>query len=443
MADATIAATQNESKPLPPALLRWLILILLGIGLFGNYYVYDSIAPLAKILEQQLGFSDSAIGTLNAVYSIPNLIMVLIGGLIIDRIGTRKAAVLFAAICVAGAVITALFGNLLGMTIGRLVFGLGAESMIVATSAAVAKWFRGSTLSFAFAMKITISRLGSFAAENSPSWAAGFYDGWQGPLVIAAVIMAAGLAGCIVYAATETGARKRYRIADAGESDEVRFSQIFNFGRSYWLIVLLCVTFYAGIFPFKTFAIKMFQDFGASHAQAGFLSSLTTLFALFFTPLFGILADRVGHRSKLMMVGSALLIPVYVMMGSQALPLIVPMAMMGIAYSLIPAVMWPSVAYVVEEHQVGTAYGLMTMVQNVGLVAFNFGIGFANDLSGAGAENTAGYWPGLLIFSSVGFIGLLWAWLLYRSETGPHGHGLERRSPTQAVREEEEAAVSG
>lgn len=425
MAEATITGNEINQKPLPPLILRWAIVILLGIGLFANYYVYDSIAPLAKTLEQDLGFSDSAIGTLNGIYSIPNMIMVLLGGLLIDRIGTRKATVIFAAICLLGAVVTAMFSSLWGMAIGRLIFGLGAESMIVASSTAIAKWFKGKELSFAFAMKITLSRVGSFAAENSPSWAGGLYDGWQAPLILAAGIMAAGLAGCIIYAATEAGARKRFHLAEAEAGDKVKFSEIFNFSKSYWFIVLLCVTFYAGIFPFKTFAIKMFQDFGSTHSHAGFLSSLTTLFALFCTPLFGLLADKIGRRASLMMFGSALLIPVYIMIGTGSIPLIVPMAMMGIAYSLVPAVMWPSVAYVVHEKQVGTAYGLMTMVQNIGLVAFNFGVGFTNDIAGAGPENLGGYWPGLLIFSSVGFFGLLWAFLLRRSEMGPDGHGLE------------------
>ena len=55
------------------------------------------------------------------------------------------------------------------------------------------------------------------------------------------------------------------------------------------------------------------------------------------------------------------------------------MGMMGLAYALITAVMWPSVTYLVPEGKLGTAYGLMTLIQNVGLAGFNFLIGWAND----------------------------------------------------------------
>jgi MFS family permease len=143
------------------------------------------------------------------------------------------------------------------------------------------------------------------------------------------------------------------------------------------------------------------------------------------TPLFGLMVDKIGKRSLFMMFGSLLLIPVYLIMAYTHVSLYVPMAMMGIAFSLIPAIMWPSVAYIVDQSKLGTAYGLMTMIQNIGLMGFNLVIGWANDYSGAGAANPGGYTLGMLIFSVLGFAGLLFAFLLRRSEMGPHAHGLE------------------
>jgi MFS family permease len=101
------------------------------------------------------------------------------------------------------------------------------------------------------------------------------------------------------------------------------------------------------------------------------------------------------------------------------------MAMMGIAFSLVPAVMWPSVAIIVDSSKLGTAYGLMTMIQNIGLFGFNLLIGFANDSAGASIENPAGYNIGMWIFSILGLLGLTFAFFLRKSETGQGGHGLE------------------
>jgi MFS family permease len=236
--------------------------------------------------------------------------------------------------------------------------------------------------------------------------------------------------GAVIYWAMEVRAEKQYSLGEAS-TDKVVFADLFKFGVSYWYIVMLCIVFYSAIFPFQTFAVKFFMEaHGASREEGGFLSSMLTLFAMFATPLFGLMADRFGKRSLMMMFGSFLLIPVYLMMAYTHMTLYLPMAMMGVAFSLIPAVMWPSVAYIVDQSKLGTAYGLMTMIQNIGLFGFNLLIGWANDYSGASQANPGGYSLGMWIFSCLGFFGVLFAFLLRRNETGPHAHGLETITTT-------------
>lgn len=419
-------STPQNSRPSPPRLFRWIVLVGISIAMFGNYYIYDAISPLADVLVRQLNFTDSDIGLLQGIYSVPNFFMVLIGGFIIDRLGTKRSTFMFAVLCLIGSVITALSDTLVPMAAGRLVFGLGAESLIVAVTTAIAKWFKGKELSFAFGINLTIARLGSFAALNSPSWAAGSYEHWRGPLLISVVFGVVCVVGALVYWILEGSAEKKYQVGAAGATDKVVLKDIFKFGTSYWYIVALCITFYSAIFPFQTFAVKFFiEAHGTSREMGGFLSSMLTLFAMIATPLFGLMVDRIGKRSLFMMFGSLLLVPVYLMMAHTSVSLFVPMAMMGVAFSLIPAIMWPSVSYLVEESKLGTAYGLMTLIQNVGLAGFNFLIGWANDFTGASAANPGGYALGMWIFSSLGLFGFFFAYLLRRSETGPHAHGLE------------------
>ena len=412
--------------PAPPPAFRWLVLVVISFAMFGNYYVYDAISPLADVLQKQLGFTDGNIGLLQGIYSVPNIVMVLVGGILIDRIGVKKATFIFAVLCFLVAALTALSPRLWVMASGRLVFGLGAESLIVAVTAAVAQWFRGKELSFAFGINLLIARLGSFAALNSPTWARGAFGSWRTPLLIATVFGAVCVIAAGIYWLMENGAARKYTLGRQGGTDKVVWGDLLKFSPTYWYVVALCITFYSGIFPFQTFAVKFFQDaHGVSRETGGFLSSMLTLFAMVGTPLFGLMVDRVGKRALLMMAGSLLLIPVYLLMVYTQVSLYVPMAMMGIAFSLIPAVMWPSVAYLVPEEKLGTAYGLMTLIQNVGLAGFNFLIGWANDHAVASAANPAGYRLGMWIFSSLGLFGFLFAYLLRRAETGPNAVGLE------------------
>jgi len=229
-------------------------------------------------------------------------------------------------------------------------------------------------------------------------------------------------------------------LAAAGATDKLELRGIFRFEISYWLVVGLCFTFYSAIFPFRTFAIDLFTNkilsaHGGPHAaeavrvlsleQAGRLNSLLPLAAMIATPLFGLLVDKVGKRALFMMFGSVLLMPVYLMIAYSPVSLYVPISMMGIAFSLIPAVMWPSVAYIVDQSRLGTAYALMTLIQQIGFFLLNLLIGKANDYSHAGLDNPGGYALGLWIFSILGIVGLALSILLHIRETGPHGHGLE------------------
>src|ERR1017187_261949 len=418
--------TLVDTRPQPSKSYRWLVLIFVSLAMFGNYYFYDALSPVADLLVKQLHFTDGNIGLLQAAYSFPNIFTVVLGGIIIDRIGVRRATLIYGVLCFVGSVITVLTSNLWIMATGRLVFGMGAESLIVAITTALAQWFKGKELSFAFGVNLTVCRIGSFAALNSPSWAKAAYVNWRYPFLIGVGMCTLCVVGAVIYWVMDVDAEKHYALGQAGQPDEVVFKDLFQFGVSYWYIVALCIVFYSGIFPFQSFAVKFFMDaHGTTREFGGFLSSMLTLFAMIATPLFGLMVDHIGKWAMFMMFGSLILIPVYLMMVYTNVNLYIPMAMMGVAFSLIPAIMWPSVAYIVDPAKLGTAYGLMTMIQNIGLFGFNLLIGWANDYAHASASNPHGYRLGMQIFSVLGFLGMMFAFLLHQRETGPHGHGLE------------------
>ncbi len=435
-------------RPQPPVSYRWAVLIIISVAMGGNYYIYDSINALERIFIDRLGFSATQFGWLNASYSVAAVLTLLVGGIIIDRIGTKKAILAFAALCLLGAGITAAEGNAGTMIVGRTVLGLGAESMIVAVTTALAKWFKGKELSFAFGINLTIARLASVAADNSPTWASSaFYPhgpagepSWQRPLLIAVGAGVLAVICSVVYWALEARAEKQYELGKAAQTDKLEFKGLFRFDASYWLVVGLCFTFYSAIFPFRTFAIDFFTNkilaaHGGVNATdvvrvaclklAGNLNSLLPFAAMIATPLFGLLVDRVGKRAWFMMLGSLLLMPVYLMMAYSSVSLYVPVSLMGIAFSLIPAVMWPSVAYIVDQSRLGTAYALMTLIQQIGFFLLNLLIGRANDYAHAGLSNPSGYALGMWIFSVLGFVGMGLAILLRIRETGSRAHGLE------------------
>jgi MFS family permease len=446
----------------PGAGFRWLVLLSCSVAMFGNYYVFDALYPVTPFLEGQLGFTGEQIGLLDSSYNIAALLTLVAGGVLIDRLGTARSALLFAAVGALGsigiAVLPAIFPGspAIAMIAGRFVLGVGSELFIVAATTVVGRWFKGKEISFALAIQLLVARFGSLAADQSPNFGKALFTSWQPPLLVAAGLGVTWLVFAAVYAGLERAAARRFGMKGAGATDKLVLADLVRFEPAYWWVVGLCVAFYATIFPFRTFANLFLIDYhGMTNDAAGSLKSVLPLLSMIGMPLFGLLADRVGKRALMMAAGSALLVPPFLLMlywhtgatlpeirlpllgtvlaSGTSVELVVSMAMMGLAFALVPAVLWPAVTYLVPEQRLGSAYALMTFCQQVGWAAMSWGVGKAKDAAGASAQNPAGWVPAMWMFAALATAGFLFSFLLWRSERGPRSHGLERAKAGRAA----------
>jgi MFS family permease len=401
--------------------MPWLALTAISIVYFGNFYVYDAVGPVADLLQQQRHFSSSQIGMLNAIYSLPNVVLVLVGGVLADRFGATWTMVWSTAVCLAGSVLTAFGGDFMLMATGRLLFGIGAETQTIALTIATVEWFAGRQLAFAMGIALAIGRSGSYVADMSPTWFAGAYAaGWQPPLMISAVIAAVSMLAALAYLwlsgrRRRTGATRARDDADGPRG--FRWRDVLAFGPAYWYLLVLCVLWFAVILAFRsTFAILYFQHaHGLDLATAGAMNSYVFFASIFATPAFGWLCDRSG-RYVPWLVGGSLLLPVALLLLVRASTDLWPgTALIGISYSLVPAVMWPLVSRLVPADRFGTALGFMFVVQNAGIAGANLVAGALNDRAGASAHNPAGYLPMMHFFIGASALGFLFSLLLWRT----------------------------
>jgi len=400
----------------PPRATAWLVAALVAVAQFGNFYVYDAIGPVADLLQQQRGFTDTQIGLLNAIYNLPNVVLILVGGVLVDRFGAARMTLVTAGICLAGALLTAFSPDFTGMAAGRLLYGIGAETFGIATLAAVADYFGNRGLGLVMGLTLAIGRLGSYGADMSPTWFAGAYaQGWQPPLVIAAAVAATSFAAAFVYWGVDRGPRRAGLLPTGRAAEAFVWRDLLHFGKAYWYLLALCVLWYSVILAFRsTFSIKYFQHVhGLDLASAGEMNSHVFLAAVFATPAFGWLCDRLRRYAPFLAFGALLLPIALAVLTLTSWSLWVPTVLIGISYSLVPAVMWPLASKLVAPHRLGTAIGLMWVAQNAGVAFANLVGGWLNDQAGASAANPAGYGSMMGFFGLTSTAGFAFALLLW------------------------------
>lgn len=437
----TFKKAMNES-----ALMRWGVLILVGFVLSVNYYFYDAFSTLKDLLKLEFGFTNTDYGLFVSFYSIPNtfLLMAVLGGVFLDKFGIRRTGFGFVSFMAFGAMLTAYgasdyysaggFGyslmesfwtsyspELKMMLLGRFFFGLGAETSIVVISKILVKWFKGKDLALAFGLKVGFGRLGTFAALRlSPVLAE---DGLHLTTAIwfAAVLVLSGLLAFMVYMLLDAKLDKQLGSDDknTSSSNDFSFQDFLSIigNRAYIYIALLCVTFYSAVFPFMAYAPDFFADkFGLTAVESGNLTSWLPLGTMLFTPLFGFLIDKYGKSATAMIFGSLTLVGVHLIFAFTMITPIIPLLFLGIAFSLVPASMWPTMVRLVKEKQIGTAYGLMYSIQNLGLWGFPLLAGIILDKTNPGNPEVLNYTPVILMFASLGLLGLFFAFMLKRED---------------------------
>jgi MFS family permease len=401
--------------------------VLVAAAMYGNFYVYDSIGPLADLLQRQRGFSDTQIGMLNAIYNLPNVVLIVVGGILVDRFGAARMMLWTTAVCLVGAVLTALSPSFAGMAAGRLLFGIGAETFNIAGLAAIAQYFAGGSIAFAMGLTIAIGRAGSYSADMSPTWFANAYNqGWQPPLLIATLIAATSFAAAVGYWWIDRRSTSNAQISGSGAAQRFVLGDLLRFPKAYWYLLILCVLWYSVIFAFRsTFSIKYFQHtHGLDLASAGRINSYVFLAAMFTTPAFGWLCDRIGRYAPMLAFGAMLLPLSIAAMALTHWSLWVGTILIGVSFSLVPAVMWPLTSKLVSPARFGTAIGLMWVVQNAGIAGANLVAGWLNDRAGASATNPAGYDPMMLFFGALSTLGFGFALMLWLTAGRRHQEAI-------------------
>ena len=442
---------------------RWMVLILISLTMMFGYYLTDVLSPLKTLLETENGWSSTDFGFFRSSYGWLNIfaLMLILGGIILDKLGARLTGLMSTILMILGVALkyyaisttfpegSTLFGHSMQVglaCIGYAIYAVGVEIAGITATRIIVKWFKGKEMALAMGVQVALARVGTFFAMILPipiaiHFGSELHPDIPAPVLLGLISLCIGLLSFLVFIVMDKKYDKEAEedgmTVIVSEEDKFKISDIGKIltNKGFWMIALLCVLFYSAVFPFLAYAVDLVVNkFGMDPKIAGWIPSILPMGTLVFTPIFGAIYDKKGKGATIMIIGTVMLIFVHAMFSIPSLssPLIagILVFILGIAFSLVPSAMWPSVPKIIPEQQLGTAYSLIFWIQNWGLAGVPLLIGWVLDkyckvdpaLNNGVHYN---YTIPMIIFTVFGLLALVIAlWL--KKEDKTHNWNLEQ-----------------
>lgn len=441
-------AIQKKLNDSPVA--RWAVLIVVAITMFCGYFITDVMAPLMELLKDQFNWTATEYGIFNMAYGWLNvfLFMLIIGGMILDKLGARRTGVGACMLMIIGcflkyyAVSQSFEGTIFGLRtqvfyacIGFAIFALGIEMAGITVTKVIARWFKGHEIALAMGIQVAVARLGTALAMSTTIPLATAFGSLSAPILFGLGALCIGLIVFLVFCVMDRKLDASIEETEVEKEEPFRIKDIVSIvtSKGFWLIAILCVLFYSAVFPFLKYATSlMINKYNVAPELAGSIPAILPFGTILLTPLFGGIYDKKGKGATIMIIGASLLILVHAMFSMPFLNVwwfaAFLMVILGIAFSLVPSAMWPSVPKIIPQNKLGTAYALIFWVQNIGLSLVPLLIGTVLDKYCVVVENGVekyNYTIPMLIFTCFGVMAVFTA-LMLKAEDKKKGYGLEK-----------------
>ncbi|KAH6577143.1 hypothetical protein BASA60_004222 [Batrachochytrium salamandrivorans] len=436
--------------------MRWIILLLSCFLLFGNFYAYDIPAALNIPLRQFLGVDYDSwqyeLNLLYSVYSFPNMFLPFFGGQLADRFNTKTVLLVFSVtVCIGQTlfsigVSTKCFGL---MIFGRILFGIGGESIGVIQSTITTNYFKNKELALSLGLNagtavwvgsatcymslgcaIVLASIIGTQQPNSVGSSKHITESTQDITESTPLLNGSGSLDCSVGDLCPTSPPMNpLTPLPPTKSTLAQISQLFNPGFlvqlpvSFWILCSVCILLYGTVIPFNNIAsdFLMSKWYPGDTEMAGMVMSIPDSMSAVLVPLLGYLVDRYGGRA-LMLLGCAVVIAgVHLTLGLTMTNPILPMVLLGFSYSLYGVAIWPSVATVIQHREqqmrsenpeaepprlLGASFGLATSALNASLTVVPL---IAAQIRVQGGS----YAPVEMFFVGLAILGILFCVVLY------------------------------
>jgi predicted MFS family arabinose efflux permease len=340
--------------------------------------VFQSVPPVLSLIVSEFGISHAQGGLLMSLFALPGILLSIPVGLFSDRVGIKKVGLVSLVVMTLGTIAFGASTSFPAAAVGRLVSGMGALTLSIVLPPLLSRWFIRGGVGSAMGIFNTGMPLG-IIVSFSLLGILGISLGWRIPILATAAFSALAF---IVFLAM-------YRDPDMTrvEDNMSEKPSASKVGWPVWLVGMAWAWFNAAIISFLTFSQDFLVSRGYAAASASFLSSIVMIGSLVLSPLVGYLANRTGREEVFIIVGGlGLAFTISMIMKTDSSPVIM-LAIVGISAALVPPPIFSLPARLVNQHNLGLAFGVVTTCLNVGVLAGPYLVGLAKDLTGSYAAS--------------------------------------------------------
>lgn len=290
---------------------RWTILLVPALLYFISYFQRVAPAVVAGDLMAAFAVSAAALGTLSAVYPYCFAAMALPGGSLADVLGPRGTLTLGGLSMGGGAILFGLAPAFGVAFAGRLLVGLGASVMLIASLRLAAEWFRTDEFATVAGAAQSVGSLGALAG-TTPMALLVEQVGWRHAFVAIGGATALLAVACFVLVRDRPEAHEAPRGAAGaaarppapGLREVIAGIPNVIANRRSWTAGLTSGGIYGGFAAFIGLwgVPYITQVHGLPRVEAANLIALAAVGLLVGAPVIGWLSDRVLERRRLPLV---------------------------------------------------------------------------------------------------------------------------------------------
>lgn len=398
---------EKKKETLAP---KYFLIIISTLLLVGKNYCFNIPQSLeTKFLKGEFHLSNLQFDLFYSVYSFPNILLPFFGGIFVDKLGNRIGIILFSSLILLGQFLFLIGTSLMAyyiLLIGRIIFGLGSETLLIVQHTIVVKWSSKNEMALAIALQAAIAKVG--AIINSPLTPK-LYDVSNEfflPCFVGVLFCAGSLISGIIVCFIDKKYERLLQNNDIKKQRKIQIKDILKLDSRFWLLTLESLLIFGSYTAFTSNENHILTTlFKMSSETAGIYLMVIYIVSIVLPPFIGLMTDYYGKKplisiNLIICFIACLLLLAFLSRDINHLILLIPLVLHGIFLGSFFPIIWASIPLIVKQKALGTAYGVLTSFVNINQAISPIIFGSIED------RTNSNYFWGLIFITFQGVIAL-------------------------------------